>query len=107
MVYFLAQLHNHWREIKGPTRTMDTSNAQEIDMVLPLNQQTTTVEDGIVYHYLPVQSMRWMRSGMAYALAWNEPLVTNHVHGHLVSVQGLDTSLVYKLSTGLSMANGP
>jgi hypothetical protein len=63
------------------------------------------VKDGIVYHYLPVQSMQWTRSGMAYALAQNEPLATNYVHGHPVSVQGLDTSLVYKLSTGPSMAN--
>jgi hypothetical protein len=51
------------------------------------------VEDGIVYYYLPAQSKRCTHSGLAYALAWKEPLRVNHVIGEPVSVQGPTTSL--------------
>ncbi len=57
--------------------------------------------------YLPAQSKRHTRSGLAYALAWKEPLRVNHVIGELVSVQRPDETHVYKLNIGPILARGP
>ncbi len=64
------------------------------------------VENRIVHHYLPSQSRRLTRSDLGYSLAWTEPLRTNHVIGLPVSVQGLDSTCVYKLNTGTTLARG-
>jgi hypothetical protein len=64
-------------------------------------------EDGTVYYYLPAQSKRRTRSGLAYSLAWKEPLRVNHVIGEPVSVQGSDETHVYKLNIGPILARGP
>jgi hypothetical protein len=53
-----------------------------------LSDDLHRVEDGIVYYYLPSQSKRCTCSGLAYALAWKEPLRGNHVMGKPVAVQG-------------------
>ena len=73
----------------------------------PAINELQRIEDGVVYRYRPVHSMQRTRSGRAYALAWSEPLETSHAIGHPVSVHGLDTSLVYKLAPGPSLANEP
>ncbi len=65
------------------------------------------VEDRIVYHYLPAQSKRRTRSGLAYTLPWKEKLGVNHVIGEPVSVQGSDETHAYKLNIGLTLARGP
>ena len=64
------------------------------------------VGNGIVHHYLPSQSRCRTRSSLGYALAWKEPLCTNHDMGQPVSVQGSDTTYVYKLNTGTTLARG-
>ncbi len=65
------------------------------------------VEDGTVYYYLPAQSKHHTRPGLAYSLAWKEPLRVNHVIGEPVSVQGSDETHVYKLNIGPILARGP
>ena len=65
------------------------------------------VEDKIVYHYLPAQSTRRTRSGLAYTLAWKEKLGVNHVIGEPVSVQGSDETHVYNLNLGPTLARDP
>jgi hypothetical protein len=55
----------------------------------------------------PSQSRCRTRSGLGYALAWKEPLRTDHVMGQPVSVQESDTTNVYKLNTGTPLVRGP
>ncbi len=64
-------------------------------------------ENGIVHHYLPSQSRRCTCSGLGYARAWKEPFCTDRVMGLPVSVQGSDTTFVYKLNTGTTSARRP
>ncbi len=72
VVYFLAPLHDHWREIKGPTRTMDTSNTQEMDMVLLLNQWTTTSQrrHSIPLSSCAVNAMDTLWNGICFGPEW-------------------------------------
>jgi hypothetical protein len=44
------------------------------------------IEDGVVYHYLPLQSTHRTRSIMAYTQAWKEKIRKDHVMGILVLI---------------------
>ncbi len=65
------------------------------------------IEDGFMYHYLPTQSTRHTRLGLAYTFKWKVQLQNTHVLGLPVSVQGSDEQQVYKLMVGPSLTRGP
>ena len=62
------------------------------------------VEANTLVHYTPSSGFRFTRSARTYHKSFEEPLPTKMDHRSPISVTGLVTKKVVKLSTGLSLA---